>query len=866
VLTSLIFLLAAANAVPYVLTDTSGLGPPYAGIGGLSGGGATSRLLPDYPATTRAQILDFLFKPDFGASLQLLKVEIGGDGQSTEGTEASHAHTVDDLNFERGYEWMLLKEAKARNPDLRTLALSWSWPAWVGCPDGNLSSPACDGATPYSFPAQSASYVVSFVRGARDAHNVSIDIVSSWNEKAWSAPFLIALRTALDDAGLNATRIVCDDFDWSCADGMMSDPQLFAAIDFISGHDAMPASARAPGKPLYDTEGFHTVGSDAGAAQWIHEISSRYVEYGQTMNIAWNLVASYYEGTAFWPHGLLHAWQPWSGWYTVPASIWATAHYTQFTNTRTYFYTLVDPVTGGSGTLDSGGTYVSLMDNSTGDFTLIIEKQPPGSSERATFSLGGRFAEAKRLSVWSTRLGVGGALASPSEQFLHLPFLDVVGGSFSLDVDVGHILTVTTLLSAGHKGSFSATPHPPVSSTTTTTTTTLNTPPPSAFPALYTDSFDDCPVNAQARYVTDLNGVTQCEESGDPAHGIVMRQVVPKAPIRWWADTRPHAVLGDPTWRDVEVSIDFRCTNAGGSAMLGVRGSIQSETFITDGPQGIHAEDDLPGLWFSLTCATAAAGSQGGHWALWPSVKDVGGAGAAAAAPLAKGVYGAGVPVGTWHTLTLTANGTLITGLIDAQRVFNVDVAQAGTPREGFVGFGTMAFGDFTQFDNVRVRATSARCSAAVERGGSPVAVWPCNSASPAQKWLLPPTPSPPSANPWAPIPLAHNTSLCLTVATSKNKYGSYELVVDACVSPPPPAQLFSLNSSNNTLTTLGGGGGAGGGSIVCVDVTANDYSVGNPLDVYPCQPTPNQQWRVLEGGMLSSGDPAEFYCAGACA
>jgi hypothetical protein len=34
-----------------------------------------------------------LFKPNFAASLHILKVEIGGDGQATEGTESSHMHT-----------------------------------------------------------------------------------------------------------------------------------------------------------------------------------------------------------------------------------------------------------------------------------------------------------------------------------------------------------------------------------------------------------------------------------------------------------------------------------------------------------------------------------------------------------------------------------------------------------------------------------------------------------------------------------------------------------------------------------------------------------------------------------------------------
>ena len=30
----------------------------------------------------------------------------------TDGTEASHMHTQDDLNYKRGYEWWLMTEAK----------------------------------------------------------------------------------------------------------------------------------------------------------------------------------------------------------------------------------------------------------------------------------------------------------------------------------------------------------------------------------------------------------------------------------------------------------------------------------------------------------------------------------------------------------------------------------------------------------------------------------------------------------------------------------------------------------------------------------------------------------------------------------
>ena len=80
-------------------------GLTFDGIGALSGGGATSRLLPNYREPQRSHILDYLFLPHFGANLQMLKVEIGGDVQSTEGTEASHMHTRFEEDYSRGYEW-----------------------------------------------------------------------------------------------------------------------------------------------------------------------------------------------------------------------------------------------------------------------------------------------------------------------------------------------------------------------------------------------------------------------------------------------------------------------------------------------------------------------------------------------------------------------------------------------------------------------------------------------------------------------------------------------------------------------------------------------------------------------------------------
>ena len=90
---------AAATPVPI---DFSQLGQTFDGIGALSGGGGTSRLLYDYPEPQRTEVLDALFTPLAGGALQILKVEMGGDGQSTEATEASHMHTPTDENYNRG--------------------------------------------------------------------------------------------------------------------------------------------------------------------------------------------------------------------------------------------------------------------------------------------------------------------------------------------------------------------------------------------------------------------------------------------------------------------------------------------------------------------------------------------------------------------------------------------------------------------------------------------------------------------------------------------------------------------------------------------------------------------------------------------
>ena len=133
---------AAASAIPVIpaapasVLTIRGDAPfqLFDGIGGMSSGG-TTRLLIDYPPQQQAEILDLLFLPQYGLSSSILKIECGGDSQSTDGTEAAFKHYREEpaqCGASRGYEAWLLRAALARNADIRSYVLSWANPGWVG--------------------------------------------------------------------------------------------------------------------------------------------------------------------------------------------------------------------------------------------------------------------------------------------------------------------------------------------------------------------------------------------------------------------------------------------------------------------------------------------------------------------------------------------------------------------------------------------------------------------------------------------------------------------------------------------------------------------------------------------------------------
>ncbi len=240
------------SAVLSVDTSAASRGQLWGGIGAISGGGATSALLRPYPEQQRSEILDLLFKPSFAASLPILKVEsarihpycwlyvlaltlfqlstpVGGDAQTTDGTESSHRHTIDeDPDFTRGYEWWLMKEAKLRNPSIELWGLPWAFPGWIDATQSN---------NPYSNVSRTAEYVVEWVRGAKSEHGLEINMVGCWNERPWNADYLIELRAQLDAAGFSSTGIIAADgkID-TLAAAMLNNSKLMGAVSAFGMH------------------------------------------------------------------------------------------------------------------------------------------------------------------------------------------------------------------------------------------------------------------------------------------------------------------------------------------------------------------------------------------------------------------------------------------------------------------------------------------------------------------------------------------------------------------------------------------------------------------------------------------------------
>ncbi len=540
---------APARAADLTL-DGSKEGRVFEGIGAVSAG-ASSRLLIDYPEPQRSQILDYLFKPGYGASLQHLKVEIGGGVNSTDGTEPSHMRTGTEENYQRGYEWWLMAQAKARNPGILLDSLAWGAPGWIG------------GGQYWS--QDMADYVVKFIKGARTYHNLDINFTGLRNEVANNTNWIITLRNSLDANGLSGVRIVAGDEwggSWNIVEDLLANSGIYSAVYSVGAHypkSQSPTNAQALSKPIWASEDGIGGRTWSVAVKLAKLFNRNYVTGKMTKTEIWSPITAYYDNLLARDSGLMRANTPWSGNYLVAPAIWAAAHTTQFAWPGWKY------LEGGASDLLVGGSVVTLKSTNGSDYSIVIETIDASAAQVLTFHLTNGLSTGP-VRVWRTM---------QTDYFRQISTLTPVAGTFSLTVEPGAIYSITTTTGQG-KGN--------------------DQPPPAkAFPLPFQESFESYSTNTTPKWFSDQAGTFEVVTRAD-GQGKCLRQVLPEPGIRWMPEFYPYTLLGESGWSDYEVSADVYIETNGFAFVMGRIGTIPSFSNVTPPAYWLKIQT-APGAW-----------------------------------------------------------------------------------------------------------------------------------------------------------------------------------------------------------------------------------------------------------------------------
>jgi hypothetical protein len=691
---------AAATAVPasaatasITVNGTQG-GRTFDGIGAISGGGGNSRLLTDYPAAEQQQILDYLFKPDYGADLQILKVEIGGDTNSTDGSESSIEHSRGSISCNAGYEWWLMEQAKARNPNIKLYALAWGAPGWIG--SGNFWS------------TDMINYLVSWLNCA-SSHGLTINYLGGWNERGYNISWYEQLRTALNADGFSGVQIVGADTDWTVANDLVSNSAFSQAVQIVGSHypcgwmttqTSCPSSSNAvaTGKPLWASEN-GSQDYNNGSAAMARADNRDYLDGQMTATINWPIVASLYPAFPYATDGLILANQPWSGWYSVGSQAWVTAQTTQFTAPGWTYINSASGYIGGSG---SNGSYVTLKSPDGTDWSSIIETTQASAAQTVNYTVTGGLSTGT-VHVWSTDVNS----SNSSTWFVHSQDITPVNGSFSLTAQPGYVYTVTTTTGQG-KG-------------------TATSPAQGSLSLPYSDNFDSDTAGQQPTYLSQMQGAFEVEPCAGGRSGQCVQQQAAVQPIEWDSNASPFTIGGGSGWTNYTVSADALIEQAGAVQLIGRAGSAVG--YYPPAANEYYLQLSNTGAWQVVRESSSGATTT-----------------------LASGTVSA-PGTGTWQHLALTFNGAAITAAINGT---NVTTVNDSTYASGMVGFGTSGY-QTDQFDNLSVTPVSGSTGGGGSTGpitagddssqciddngqssanGTKIQLWTCNGGA-NQQWTV---------------------------------------------------------------------------------------------------------------------------------
>jgi galactosylceramidase len=838
---------------PFIIFDDNGanFGKVFDGVGITAGEGST-RLLLDYPPQQQQEILDFLFLPGTGANVQILKIEIGGDGNTVQGSTPSHQHYKGEpTNIMRGTQAWLAKQARARNPNIIIYAVPWSFPGW-------LRSSLEINNSPFNDPTLAAQYIVDWILEMRDNPNIGvlidyIGVLSDNWDPILSPAYVIELKTLLTANNLVTVQIECADSStgWQCSDQAvdMLNPSyvkgLLEAVDVFGGH-SMPTptgSAERSGKRFWQTHVSDQGISDLlGATVTGWEISESYVTGNCSAVIVWGALCATYEGMPEFNEGMIRADQPFSGHYFLSPSLVALAHTTAFS--RPGWFHLIKGF--GSGVLGGSGSFITRMAPDGSSFSIVISKSANTNKERnsqlkpemVTFAVRGRALTAvvnagSELHVYSSNFGATpGGNVSLFEDVGVTQLYDLNGDRvFSVFVPVNSLITVTT----------DATLLP----TFPTTTPPAPTPFSTSYVADFTDTNNGYNPPMTPRYFVEISGAFETIDDAILGRGV--QQVATAKPItRFQTDTVPHAIIGDQQWTDVSVTVSAVLPTMSDSILVGVR---LSGLHATENNH-ISGMDNLPGIWLSYNSS--------GGWALFNRLDDK-------SETHAQGVLPNPPTPMDDISVSLIAREKRVIASVNGILLTSIDVSRFNSPDSGFVGIGSMSYSHHPFFRGIKIQTSLSICDLPPVDGHLLI-MESCSVGSLGQSWTFNKQADSNAGFFQSP----YNTSLCLMLNGTadpgfmgdEKARGAYVAVCNAT----EPRQFFTIETTASTAVGLNQLGPIQGVNSLTMNVKGDDSSDNAYVCGYAYQGSSNELfsyistpagtiWNALSGKCVSSCD-----------
>ena len=550
----------------------------FRGLGAVTCNGS-SRLLMDYKEENEDaywEIMNWLFNQKTGVGLSHIKIELGCDLDTSSGAEpATKRFASQEADVRRGAGYMFAHDALTINPNITVDMLCWGLPAWVEY--AYDESEEAGNAARYRWYKET-------IDAAYDEWNITFSYVSAnRNEKDVERDWTIYLRNALDNEEVQRydygqiKLVAADETDkMEVAAMMLEDEEFRNAVDVLGFHynSYMDENVKKLhdeyGKEIWFSEGASvatdsifganntTDGVNTSGTNGMLDIANRIIigmaQSNMTMYEFQPAVASYYDGSVYFPKQLIKANSPWSGDYEISNGLVMAMHFTNFMDKGWQF---VDSGSYGDGKQkdhyisETSDNYLTATKKLTGDYSTVITNDSD-TTRTYQVEVSNLDKAASKVHVWETRSNEDGeAYDAHWLEKIGTIKPEKNGDVYTYEIEVRPYSMVTLTTTTGQKGYAKRKAQTGIDKEKDTKL---------ALP--YSDDFEykDAYIEERGRtprYTSDVNGAFEVIET-ENGNKVLRQQINQDRLGSGWGLAPENAMtsLGDDTWKDYVVSAD----------------------------------------------------------------------------------------------------------------------------------------------------------------------------------------------------------------------------------------------------------------------------------------------------------------------